>query len=122
MGHGRAGLNKSLAILPFFQVSSTGTMEQSPTYIPWLHFERISIDPYFLPGILWAGAVYLKDLSPLNLVVGQSLHLSPLYKQKFTLLLPRPRLANFVGDPTFLSKRFCHVDLKRHYYLGFIIA
>lgn len=69
--------------------------------IPWLRFERTSIAPYFLSGLLWATSIRHRDISSLNAVVGQSLYLWSLYKKKFFLLPPNPRLASFLGDLTF---------------------
>lgn len=90
-----------------------------PHGIPWLRFERISIAPYYLPGLLWAKAICPKDISTLNAVVGQSLHLWSLYKHKlFLITLGYPLLS---GTLHFLqlSQQFYPLDLERPCYPEF---
>lgn len=71
--------------------------------VPWLQFEGTSVDPYYLPGLLWLDKVRPKDLTPLNGLVGQSLQLWSLYKKSYALVPHCPGLASFLGDPRFPS-------------------
>lgn len=70
----------------------------SPTSVPWLQFERISVVPFYLPGLLWSRSISPKDIAPFNDIVSQSLYLWSLYKEKFRLLSSPPHLASFFGQ------------------------
>lgn len=72
-----------------------------PARVPWLQFERSSVVPYYLPGLLWLDRVRSKDLTPLNGVAGQSLQLWSLYKTSYVLVPHSPCFASFLGDPRF---------------------
>lgn len=70
----------------------------SPTSILLVQFERISVVPFYIPGLLWSRSISPKDIAPL---VRQSLYLWSYYKEKFRLLSSLPSLAAFLGKPEF---------------------
>lgn len=84
-----------------------------PNHIPWIHYERASIDPYYLLGLLWSSSVRPKFLTSLNGEVSPSLHLWSLYRTKYTLIPPKPRLAFFLGDPRFPSAFTSDCDFSK---------
>lgn len=73
----------------------------SPAQIPCLRSERISVEQYHLPGLLWRRSFNLRDLSTQNELVSQSYHLWSLYKDKLGLISSLPLLATYLGDPNF---------------------
>lgn len=69
--------------------------------IPWIQFEKQSILPYHISGILWSKNIPLHKLKSLNLLVSQSLSLWRTYFSKFHLSSTTPINATYLGDPKF---------------------
>lgn len=70
--------------------------------IPWVNFERESILPYQLTGLMWTRNVPNNVIASRNTLVSQSLSLWRSFGNKFGLISRAPPGAMFLGDPKFL--------------------